>query len=312
MTDDSVTSPTALYTNLAPSVFTTITSESSRPSIAVVTHKKPEPITIPVPTLRSQDSNRISTPLTGRAHKQYLFALSRSPSPRRSVSRFSGKQRSNGSLSDEEFFGHFEISRGTSPVLSVGGRRTTARLSMRNEAMPIGRYPASPLSPKPSPQSNLSPQSSSRRGNHGRHASRSGVGRFHPSNYKQADVLPSSSTGMHPPQMTLPRAPPAIIIESPRLMREKQREFLEKTKLSSKIAASSLSVKPDAPRLDPLGSPKGPVTPLELEEATDYFSVMGVGRVSPAVSPTARSSRSRSDSDEGDAQKPNKNRKLAI
>ena len=42
--------------------------------------------------------------------------------------------------------------------------------------------------------------------------------------------------------------------------------------MSSKIAASSMGIKPDAPRLDPLGSPKDAVTPLALEEATDYFA----------------------------------------
>ena len=42
--------------------------------------------------------------------------------------------------------------------------------------------------------------------------------------------------------------------------------------MSSKIAASSMGQKPDAPRLDPLGSPKDAVTPLALEEDTDYFA----------------------------------------
>jgi hypothetical protein len=74
-------------------------------------------------------------------------------------------------------------------------------------------------------------------------------------------------------------------MESPRLMREKQREFLERAHLSAKIAASSLSIKPGAPRLDPLGSPKGPVTPLALGEGDDYFQVVGTGKVSPAGSP---------------------------
>lgn len=62
--------------------------------------------------------------------------------------------------------------------------------------------------------------------------------------------------------------------------------------MSAKIAASSMGVKPGAPRLDPLGSPKGPVTPLELEEASDYFQVAGAGKVSPAGSPGTRSPRS--------------------
>jgi len=75
-------------------------------------------------------------------------------------------------------------------------------------------------------------------------------------------------------------------------MQEKQREFIEKVRFSSKIAASPFTNKPGAPRLDPLGSPKGPVTPLALEEQGDYFLVARAGKTSPAVSPGARSVRS--------------------
>lgn len=87
------------------------------------------------------------------------------------------------------------------------------------------------------------------------------------------------------PAITLNRVTEPIVLESPRLMRDKQREFLERAHLSSKIAASQMGVKPGAPRLDPLGSPKGPVTPLALEEGDDYFQVAGAGKISPAGSP---------------------------
>ena len=53
-------------------------------------------------------------------------------------------------------------------------------------------------------------------------------------------------------------------------MKERQRDLIEKAKMSSRLAASSSAVKPDAPRLDPLHSPQGPVTPLALE-GDDYF-----------------------------------------
>jgi hypothetical protein len=91
-------------------------------------------------------------------------------------------------------------------------------------------------------------------------------------------------------------------------MREKQREFLERAHLSSKIAASSMGVKPGAPRLDPLGSPKGPVTPLalDLDEAGDYFQVGGGGKISPAGSPGTRSPRSDISSDKEDFKKSKK------
>jgi hypothetical protein len=94
-------------------------------------------------------------------------------------------------------------------------------------------------------------------------------------------------------------------------MREKQREFLERANLSSKIAASSMGVKPGSPRLDPLGSPKGPVTPLALDEVGDYFQIKGAGRISPAGSP-ARSPRSDASSDKEGVKKQKKVRQTDV
>lgn len=68
-------------------------------------------------------------------------------------------------------------------------------------------------------------------------------------------------------------------------MRERQRELIDRARMSSKIAASPMGIKPDRPTLAPLGSPTGVVTPLELEERDDYFQVSGAERISPAQSP---------------------------
>lgn len=76
------------------------------------------------------------------------------------------------------------------------------------------------------------------------------------------------------------------------MMRQKHREFLDSTKAMSVQAASPASNKPTSPRLDPLGSPKGPVTPLALEEGGDYFTIKRPGKPSPAASPGAKSIRS--------------------
>ncbi|KAJ9660043.1 hypothetical protein H2198_002740 [Neophaeococcomyces mojaviensis] len=185
----------------------------------------------------------------------------------------------------------------------------------------VGRgYPTSPLSPKLPPRTQaISPQPSQRRGNHGRQASRNmqvNLGRYHPSRLPQADTPPAlGSSSVQAPSITYTRTPPPTQVESPRLLREKHREFLDKTRLSSKLAASPLAVKPDAPRLDPLGSPKGAVTPLALaEEAGDYFTVAGAGRVSPVGTPgarTPRSNRSNSVSSDEDSL-PNKSRQVEI
>lgn len=89
-------------------------------------------------------------------------------------------------------------------------------------------------------------------------------------------------------------------------MKEQQKEFLEKTRLHQKLAASPLAPKPDQPRIDPLASPdRGPVTPLALEEMADYF-----GRISPRHNTGAKSPRSDSVSSDEDTKPLSKARKL--
>jgi hypothetical protein len=169
---------------------------------------------------------------------------------------------------------------------------------MRSSDTYSGRYtPTSPLSPRlPTSHQPLSPQPTRPRSSqHGRPASRNmhmSLPRFHPANFSHLDSPATPSSAIQSPAITLNRVTQPLQIESPRLMREKQKEFLERAQLSSKIAASSMGIKPGGPRLDPLGSPKGPVTPLELDEAADYFQVAGAGKISPATSPKPRSPRS--------------------
>jgi len=281
-------------------------------STALATAGTPlEPILIPAPRLQARDINRVLTPLSGRGdRKGHRFPFSRSPSPGERLSRSIGKSRTFSATSSdsEPFFGRLERVRSASPCSSTSAKSRYGGVSMPDRAPAMGHYPASPLSPKLSSRQGLSPQNSQRRGNHGRQASRNmqlNLGRFHPSNFSQAD---GSAVG-GAPHITYTRAPPPVQIESPRLLRQKHREFLQQAQLSSKLAASPLSTKPDAPRLDPLGSPKGPVTPLELE-AGDYFSSAGAGKVSPAGGPGTRSPRAASVSSDEDT-KPLKSRKIA-
>jgi len=173
-----------------------------------------------------------------------------------------------------------------------------------------GRYtPTSPLSPRPpSSHGPLAAQPPRPRAQHGRQASRNlhmNLPRFHPANFAHLDSPATPSSTVQSPAITLNRVTAPVAPESPRLMREKQREFLERANLSSKIAASSMGVKPGSPRLDPLGSP-GPVTPLALDEAGDYFQVKGAGKVSPGPSP--RSPRSDCSSDREGVKKQKKAR----
>lgn len=73
-------------------------------------------------------------------------------------------------------------------------------------------------------------------------------------------------------------------------MRDRQRELIDRANMASKIAASPRGVKPNAPRLDPLGSPKGPMTPFALEGgAADYFTITTNTPTSPGASPGSAS-----------------------
>jgi hypothetical protein len=89
-------------------------------------------------------------------------------------------------------------------------------------------------------------------------------------------------------------------------MRERQRELIDRARMSSKIAASPMGIKPDRPTLAPLGSPTGAVTPLELEEQDDYFQVGGAERISPAQSPGSISNECSKEFREAIAQKTSK------
>jgi hypothetical protein len=175
---------------------------------------------------------------------------------------------------------------------------------MHSDQMASRYTPTSPLSPRlPATARPLSPQPPRPRTQHSRTDSRGlhmNLPRYHPANFPQGDGPTSTSQG---PAMVLNRAPHPTATETPRMMRERQRELIERAKMSSKIAASSMGVKPDAPRLDPLGSPKGPMTPLALEEAAgDYFAVSKKTGSSPGASPGSKSDGSAHDTG-GDARR---------
>lgn len=122
--------------------------------------------------------------------------------------------------------------------------------------------------------------------------------KYHPGNFQPSyDPM----LGGYPGQGLAPgvqRATQPVEAESPRLMRDRQRELIERARMSSKIAASPGSIKPGAPRLNPTGSPKGAVTPLTLEETQDYFQLPREARSSPLTSPGGRSDRSSKDRDD--------------
>ena len=262
------------------------------------------PISIPPDTtsVARRDPNRIPTPcppVSARGDQRgHLFPFARTPSPHDNTSTCSKKKNTSSPESDEFVPG------------CGSGRRKSSSSSTRSHyifSMQMeSRYtPTSPLSPKlTGSQRPLSPQPA-KRTVHSRQTSRNlhmTLPRFHPSNYGYGTAATPSSA-VQSPAITLNRVNQPVQLESPRMMREKHREFLDSVMLSSKTAASPFGQKPGSPRLDPLGSPKGPVTPLALEEAGDYFAVTGTGKRSPAASPGGRSARSDGSSGKDDSMK---------
>ena len=161
--------------------------------------------------------------------------------------------------------------------------------------------PTSPLSPTMNPSARpISPQPARLRARQSPKNSKSmrigELPRYHPLAFESPNETPGTNdTRPTSPIFVQSNAQRFGSAASPRLMRQYQRELLARADISSRIAASPFTSKPDAPRIDPANSP-GPVTPLALE-GSDYFTVSGrMG--GPAESPGTRSEGSVKDAGE--------------
>lgn len=111
------------------------------------------------------------------------------------------------------------------------------------------------------------------------------MGKYHPSNYKP--VSPSVVAGPNP--VASPTPPAQLEIPSlgkkkrpahqrhtsdvKRKLQQYQRDMIAQAKLAGLADPSERrgNAKPSSPKLQPLGS-QGPITPLELEESTEYMA----------------------------------------
>ena len=160
--------------------------------------------------------------------------------------------------------------------------------------------PSSPLSPTMNPSTRpISPQPARSRARHSPKSSKSmrlgNLPRYHPAVFQSQSQTsePTSNPRSPTSPLLVSGGQPRLTVDSPGLMRQYQRELLARADVSSRIAASPYTAKPDAPRIDPANSP-GPVTPLVLENSGDYFMVAGGGSC-PAESPGSRSEESLKD-----------------
>jgi hypothetical protein len=113
-----------------------------------------------------------------------------------------------------------------------------------------------------------------------------GLPRYHPQAYQSPNrAPPNTSQQSYRPSSPLGNTSQYFRVpsDSQKALRQYQRDLIAHAKLSSSEAATPGSAKPNAPRLDPLGSP-GPVTPLALEEEGGYLTA-GMGSISNGGSP---------------------------
>ncbi|ETN43179.1 uncharacterized protein HMPREF1541_02337 [Cyphellophora europaea CBS 101466] len=270
-------------------------SNETVPSANLITSSTTKPIRIPQPTyapLALLDPNRVpsGTPLSARGdRKGHRFPFSRTPSPRGRASRgFSDSYKDAAPVHPDEVGLLKRRRRSTSSTQSL-------IFTMHSDQYTVRYTPTSPLSPQmPSSSHPMSPQPS-KRSAHARPPPRNlhmSLPRFHPMAYPHHGQAASPTSTVPSPAIAITGVNGTQHIESPRIMRQKHREFLDNAKAASVQAASPASNKPTSPRLDPLGSPKGPVTPLALEDGGDYFTVKRAGKHSPAASPSAKIARS--------------------
>lgn len=150
--------------------------------------------------------------------------------------------------------------------------------------------PTSPLSSQ-YPSRSYGPQQN-KRAPHNRQLSRGpqmNLGKFHPLAYGIHGSVASPSTTTPSPAMAADGSIRHATSPAPSMS-------IKITGAAAAAGVAPLAGEPGSPRLEPLHSPRGPVTPLalerELEEPADYFTVKRAGKPSPAGSPGAASTRS--------------------
>lgn len=147
------------------------------------------------------------------------------------------------------------------------------------------KRPSSPLSPlAPTPLAAISPsvqQSSSRQKSHQSttkptpNLRLNPLPRFHPANYE----TPSSPNMIKQKPHSSPAKPHhRQFSDAQHKLQQYQRDVIAASAARAALLpmSPSTTAKPNAPRLDPMGSP-GPVTPLMLEPADDYLGAGSLG-----------------------------------
>lgn len=225
-------------------------------------HKASDPIDIPP---RKKDENQLSspsTPLTARVPQGTQFSLGQ-------IGRGS-KPRISESLTP------YYSTRFRNPDSSVGQSSSKSAANVQRGFAIMGPRAEASLY---RPTSSLSPSMPVSTANNSCQKARApgqslklpGFPRFHPANFPSRDASPVSPSNRSSRSITSqPR--PARGSDAQQKLLQYQRELVTNaTKASRSLLSSSTGSKPSPPRLTPLRSPGGPMTPLMLEGQGDYL-----------------------------------------
>ena len=215
--------------------------------------KPSAPIDIPARKNNQRQITPPTTPLTARAPQEEYFASWRKIEPRISESLtpyYSSRAKKVFDRRD--------------PSIAQKG---SAQMSPTLEA---SRYtPSSPLSPKASVPS---PTNSSQKAKTAAQSLKlAGLPKYHPANFISSDssAPPPSPLG---PRSAASQSRSGRGSHAKQELLQYQRDLINSTaKTSYSLHSSSVNSKPTPPRLNPLGSPGGPMTPFMLEGAGDYL-----------------------------------------
>ncbi|KAL8841490.1 MAG: hypothetical protein Q9170_000873 [Blastenia crenularia] len=234
-------------------------------STSVLDDLRSAPIAIPN---RKSRSSRPTTPLTGREPSVKFL---HSPTPSETSSKHSHRNSKDFTPSpDSQTLSEQSEQPPFAP--SPIGRRTMR--TDRGGHSPM-YTPSSPLSPK-MPVYSSSPvvQATARTPSHNQRSRGQpaplaipNLPPFHPANYESHSPSPRAtartlSASSHGRQL------PGV---QKRIQRQQRDFVINATQIAIRNAANSPGARPNSPRLNPLGSPGGPVTPLMLEGQGDYF-----------------------------------------
>ena len=229
--------------------------ESLSPRAEFPSERPSAPIDIPLRRKPQGQASRPTTPLTARAPQGEYFTSWQKAEPR----------------INESLIPYYS-SRAKKPCdnqTPSSVQRGFAHMSPRSESP---RYrPSSPLSPKMStPQPLISNSKKAKVPAQGLNLA--GLPKYHPANFPSSDSSPAPPAPLSSRSITSqPRSGRGS--DPKQQLLQYQRDIINNTaRTSHSLLSSSVGSKPTPPRLNPLGSPSGPMTPLMLENSNDYLA----------------------------------------